>query len=152
MADQIPTLEMGMAFFMVHAHECVLSINEDDADIGYAKIYRVLLQATGKERKQFQFFFCLQHTLLLNNGVVLKTNGHLIKCTSKLLFIFSNKGPLESESKAKVSRSTVALKSGKRLRPVVQSCVVEDLFKAIFTEGLLGFAGGLRLVPCRFLC
>ncbi|XP_022804639.1 uncharacterized protein LOC111341870 isoform X2 [Stylophora pistillata] len=95
-ADQIPTLEMGMAFFMVHAHECVLSINEDDAGIGYAKIYRVLQQATG---------------------------------------------PLESESKAKVSRSTVALKSGKRLRPVVQSCVVEDLFKAIFTEGLQGFAG-----------
>ncbi|PFX16693.1 hypothetical protein AWC38_SpisGene19022 [Stylophora pistillata] len=100
-AQNLLKQEMGMAFFMVHAHECVLSINEDDAGIGYAKIYRVLQQATG---------------------------------------------PLESESKAKVSRSTVALKSGKRLRPVVQSCVVEDLFKAIFTEGLQGFAGGGNVI------
>ena len=56
MVDKIPTLDMDMAFFVVHAHECVLSINEDDAGIGYAKIYRSLLQATGKEQKNFQFF------------------------------------------------------------------------------------------------
>ena len=59
MIDKIPTLDMDMAFFVVHAHECVLSINEDDAGIGYAKIYRSLLQATGKEQKHFQFFLLL---------------------------------------------------------------------------------------------
>ena len=47
MVDIIPTLEMNMAFFVVHAHESRLSINEDKT----GKIYRALLQATGKERK-----------------------------------------------------------------------------------------------------
>ena len=37
-----------VAVFVVHAHESRLSINEDNAGIGYAKIYRKLLQATGK--------------------------------------------------------------------------------------------------------
>ena len=50
MVDKIPTLGMDMAFSVVHAHESRLSINEDDAGIGYAKIYRALLKATGKER------------------------------------------------------------------------------------------------------
>ena len=49
MVDRIPILAMDMAFFVVHAHECVLSINEDGAGFGYAKIYQALLQATGKE-------------------------------------------------------------------------------------------------------
>jgi len=43
----IPKLEMDMAFFVAHAHESRLSINEDGAGIGYAKIYRALLEATG---------------------------------------------------------------------------------------------------------
>ena len=66
--DKIPTLEMDMAFFVVHAHESRLSINEDNAGIGYAKIYRALLQATGKEQKYFHFFILLYqtHLLLLN--------------------------------------------------------------------------------------
>ena len=37
-----------MAFFVVHAHESRLSINEDNAGIGYAKVYRALLEATGE--------------------------------------------------------------------------------------------------------
>ena len=37
-----------VAVFVVHAHESRLSINEDNAGIGYAKIYRALLQATGE--------------------------------------------------------------------------------------------------------
>ena len=57
MVNRIPTLEMDMAFFVVHAHECVLSINKDGAGFGYAKIYRALLQATGNELKPFQFFY-----------------------------------------------------------------------------------------------
>jgi len=44
----IPKLEMDMAFFAVHAHESRLSINEDNAGIGYAKIYRALLERTGE--------------------------------------------------------------------------------------------------------
>ena len=68
MVEKIPTLEMDMAFFVVHAHESRLSINEDNAGIGYAKIYRALLQATGKEQKYFHFFILLYqtHLLLLN--------------------------------------------------------------------------------------
>lgn len=45
----IPRLQMDMAVFVVHAHESRLSINEDDAGIGYAKIYRALLDATGNK-------------------------------------------------------------------------------------------------------
>ena len=68
MVDKIPTLEMDMAFFVAHAHESRLSINEDNAGIGYAKIYRALLQATGKERKYFHsFFYCIKHILILLN-------------------------------------------------------------------------------------
>ena len=37
------------AVFVVHAHESRLSINEDNAGIGYAKIYRALFRATGKK-------------------------------------------------------------------------------------------------------
>ncbi|KAJ7376885.1 hypothetical protein OS493_031764, partial [Desmophyllum pertusum] len=42
----IPQLQMDFAVFVVHANESRLSINEDDAGIGYAKVYRALLQAT----------------------------------------------------------------------------------------------------------
>ena len=38
-----------VAVFVVHAHESRLSINEDNAGIGYASIYRALLQATGEK-------------------------------------------------------------------------------------------------------
>ena len=44
----IPKLRMDMAFFVVHAHKSRLSINEDNAGIGYANIYRSLLVATGE--------------------------------------------------------------------------------------------------------
>jgi len=44
----IPQLQIDFAVFVVHAHESRLSINEDNAGIGYAKIYRALLKATGK--------------------------------------------------------------------------------------------------------
>ena len=44
----IPKLQMDFAIFVVHAHESRLSINEDNAGIGYARLYRALLQATGK--------------------------------------------------------------------------------------------------------
>ena len=44
----IPELQMDFAILVVHAHESRLSINEDNAGIGYARIYRGLLKATGK--------------------------------------------------------------------------------------------------------
>ena len=43
----IPKLQMDVAAFVVHAEESRLSINEENAGIGYAKIYRALLEATG---------------------------------------------------------------------------------------------------------
>ena len=60
MVDRIPILAMDMAFFVVHAHECVFSINQDVAGFGYAKIYQALLKATGKELKHFQFFIIIK--------------------------------------------------------------------------------------------
>ena len=44
--DQIKVGDV--AVFVVHAHESRLSINEENAGIGYAKIYKALLQATGE--------------------------------------------------------------------------------------------------------
>jgi len=44
----LPQVGMDFAIFVVHAEESRLSINEDNAGIGYTKIYRALLQATGE--------------------------------------------------------------------------------------------------------
>ena len=44
----IPKLLMDAAIFVIHAHESRLSINEDNAGTGYARLYKALLQATGK--------------------------------------------------------------------------------------------------------
>ena len=43
----LPKLAMDVAVFVVHADESRLSINEDNAGIGYARLYRALLQKTG---------------------------------------------------------------------------------------------------------
>ena len=48
--ETIPGLQMDLAVFVVHARESCLSINEPNAGIGYAKIYKALLQATGERR------------------------------------------------------------------------------------------------------
>ena len=45
----IPELDMDVAVFVVQAHESQLSINEENAGIGYSKLYRALLEKTGKE-------------------------------------------------------------------------------------------------------
>ena len=45
-AKIIPQLQMDCAILVVHAHEARLSINEDDR--GYTKVYKALLQASGK--------------------------------------------------------------------------------------------------------
>ena len=46
-SETIPGLVMDVAVFVVHAHESRLSINEENAGIGYAKLYRALLKRTG---------------------------------------------------------------------------------------------------------
>ena len=43
----LPSLAMDIAVFVVHANESRLSLNEDNAGIGYAKLYRALLKKTG---------------------------------------------------------------------------------------------------------
>ena len=43
----LPHLVMDYAIFVVHSDESLLSINEDNAGIGYARPYRALLQKTG---------------------------------------------------------------------------------------------------------
>ena len=52
--NKISGLQMDLAVFVVHAHGACLSINEDNAGIGYVMTYRALLQATGK----YRFTFC----------------------------------------------------------------------------------------------
>jgi len=47
----LPRLEMDFAILVVHAEESRLSINEDNAGIGYTMIYRALLQATGESER-----------------------------------------------------------------------------------------------------
>ena len=37
----LPTLKMDFAIFVVHANESRLSINEDNAGIGYARLYKL---------------------------------------------------------------------------------------------------------------
>ena len=46
----IHTMKMDFAMFVVHAHESVLIINNDNLEYGYAKVYRALLQSTGNVR------------------------------------------------------------------------------------------------------
>ena len=46
-SEAIPGLKMDVAVFVVHAHESRLSINEENAGIGYAKVYRALRKRTG---------------------------------------------------------------------------------------------------------
>ena len=46
--NTISRLTIDFAFFVVHANESRLSINESDVNIGYTKVYRALLEATGK--------------------------------------------------------------------------------------------------------
>ena len=46
----ILAMEMAFAMFVVHAHESVVHINNDNLEHGYAKVYRALLQATGNVR------------------------------------------------------------------------------------------------------
>ena len=53
-----------VAVFVVHAHESRLSINEDNAGIGYAKIYKALLKATGEQ---------FQNVLILPSKIIIKT-------------------------------------------------------------------------------
>ena len=45
--NTVPQLQIDVATFVVHAHESRLSINEEHAGIGYAKIYTALQKATG---------------------------------------------------------------------------------------------------------
>ena len=47
----IPELQMDYAIFAVHAQESRLSINEDNAGIGFARIYIALLKATGESKR-----------------------------------------------------------------------------------------------------
>jgi len=47
---KIPAMKMDFAMFVVHAHESVLLVNNDNLEHGYAKVYRALLQATGNFR------------------------------------------------------------------------------------------------------
>ena len=46
----IPAMKVDFAMFVVHAHESVVHINNDNLEHGYAKVYRALLQATGNVR------------------------------------------------------------------------------------------------------
>ena len=70
----IPTMQIDYAIFVVQANESRLSINEDDAGIGYAKFYRALLQKTGELSLKCREVL----TLCINfNLEILKLNYHM---------------------------------------------------------------------------
>ena len=48
METTLPTLKLDVVIFVVHANESRLSINEDNAGIGYERLNRALLRATGE--------------------------------------------------------------------------------------------------------
>ena len=47
LSTTIPAMKMDFAMFVVHAHESVLLINNDNLEHGYSRVYRALLEATG---------------------------------------------------------------------------------------------------------
>ena len=61
----IPQLQIDYAVLVVHAHESRLSLNEDNAGIGYAKIYRALLRATGKSTVNIEMIVLATYPYLL---------------------------------------------------------------------------------------
>ena len=61
----IPQLQIDYAVLVVHAYESRLSLNEDNAGIGYAKIYRALLRATGKSTVNIEMIVLATYPYLL---------------------------------------------------------------------------------------
>ena len=71
----IPEMKMDLAIFVVHAHESVLYINNDNLELGYAEVYRALMQAAGnfnlKHLSLSQLFSCVSsQTLYFNNAFI----------------------------------------------------------------------------------
>ena len=65
-SDQtIPTLEMDAAILVVNANESRLSINEN-TEGGYTKVYRALLQATGKAKLEVEYDESLICTIIIS--------------------------------------------------------------------------------------
>jgi len=78
--NTISRLTIDFAFFVVHANESRLSINESNVDIGYTKVYRALLETTGK----FNIYYI--YTLPLLRAEVEK---HILEPLSKILGLLS---------------------------------------------------------------
>ncbi|EDO29142.1 predicted protein [Nematostella vectensis] len=88
---------MDCAVFVVHAHESRLSINEPRAGIGYAKIYRALLNATGKKAIILMCDDdCLDDDSVISPRVEQMLNRHrglIPQLGNKLLVMSYNKRP-----------------------------------------------------------
>ena len=88
LSENVSTFEMDYAIFVVHAHESRLSINEENAGIGYAKLYKALLRATGLNN------CTLLLLIFFYNSVNLGNRFHLSKRRSfslKLRCLFESK-------------------------------------------------------------
>ena len=57
----LPKLKLDFAIFVVHANESRLSINEENAGIGYARLYKALLRATGEFKMYISSKFPLRN-------------------------------------------------------------------------------------------
>ena len=69
-SDQtIPTLEMDAAILVVNANESRLSINEN-TEGGYTKVYRALLQATGKAKLEVEYDKSLICTIIISKSLL----------------------------------------------------------------------------------
>ena len=70
-SDQtIPSLEMDAAILVVNANESRLSINEN-TEGGYTKVYRALLQATGKAKLEVEYDKSLICIIIISKSLML---------------------------------------------------------------------------------
>ena len=57
LSEEVSSFDMDYAVFVVHANESRLSINEENAGIGYAVLFKALLRATGLNPLSTHFQF-----------------------------------------------------------------------------------------------
>ena len=81
----LPALKMDFAIFVVHANESRLSINEENAGIGYARLYKALLRATGEFELNGSLFISSKFLLLRSISL---SFIHRIEIRLKLLTIW----------------------------------------------------------------
>ena len=64
LSEEVSSFDMDYAVFVVHANESRLSINEENAGIGYAVLFKALLRATGQLKTKSEHLFTKRSPLM----------------------------------------------------------------------------------------